>query len=205
MTPQEKQHAKDLLANATQGIWHFENVNWIGPALFSVYSGSAPNDRGREIMSNIEPDSKGYDNMEFLMDARAFLPKALAHIEGLENDVAELKAGRKASSLPQLTAADIAKTKDLTANATGGNWSWENDDQIAKGVRTVYAGRDPRMHGLNLFGRFYVANDKDLDFICAAPALVPAALKAIETLEREVKRLSTPSAPKPRGSGAPKP
>ncbi len=197
MTPAEKARATDLSAKATPGEWHFENVNWIGPTLFSVYASDKPNERGTEIFSNISPDSKGYDNMEFVTAARNLLPKAMAQIEALEQDI---KSGKSGTTANFMTAADIAQAKALLANATGGKWSWEDDSRIGKGIRTVYAGREPMMHGLNLFGRMYAANDADLDFMVESRNLLPKAIALVETLEAEMSRNRT-STPKKYNGG----
>lgn len=198
MTPAEKARASDIIAKATPGEWHFENVNWIGPTLFSVYASDQPNLRGTEIFSNISPDAKGYDNMEFVTAARSLLPKAMAQIDALEQDI---QSGKTQTAANFMTAADIAQAKKLLANATGGTWSWEDDSRLGDSIRTVYAGRDPGMHGLNLFGRMYAANDADLDFMTASRSLLPEAIAHIETLEAALKLNRAPASPKKYNGG----
>lgn len=198
MTPEEKNRAREIVGKATPGTWKYDNLNWVGPPLFAIYASDKPNERGVTIFDNIDPDAKGYSNVEFFTEARDLFPKALAHIDALETEIAERKAGRTPRvQEPAITAAEIARVKELLDNATKGTWSWEDDSHIGKGVCTVYAGREPMMHGLNLFGRIDTGPnaENNLDFITESHTLFPKALAHIETLEQEVARQRAPRKP----------
>lgn len=198
MTPAEKDRAREIIAKATPGTWSYENLNWVGTPLFAVHASTKPNDRGVTIFDNIEPDANSYNNVEFITEARDLFPKALAHIDALETEIAERKAGRSPRvEEPAITAAEIARSAELLENATKGEWSFEDDSHLGKGVYTVYAGRGPMMHGLNLFGRMDTGANavNDLAFITETHQLFPKALAHIETLEQEVARQRKPRPP----------
>lgn len=208
MTPAEKDRARDIIANATPGAWSYENLNWVGRPLFAVYASDRPNERGVRVFNNIDPDANSYNNVEFITEGRSLFPRAMQHIGALEAALEDMKAGKPASAAPVLTAAEIARAKELLGNATKGEWSWEDDSHLGPGVRTVYAGRGPMMHGYNLFGRMDTGpnGDNDLDFITGMHALFPKALTHIETLEREIAVLNKPSpSARPRSGNSPKP
>lgn len=90
-----------------------------------------------------------------------------------------------------MTPEEKKRAQEICSKATGGNWTWEHDTHVKPDTHTVYAGRDPGMHGLNLFGRLDVDwnGENNLNFICETRALLPKALDHIETLETEVERL----------------
>lgn len=195
MTPAEQSRAREIIGKATPGAWSYENLNWVGTPLFAVRASAKPNDRGITIFDNIEPDANSYNNIEFITEAHDLFPKALAHIEALETEIAERKAGRTPRvQEPAISPAEIARAKELLENATKGEWSWEDDSHLGKGVYTVYAGRGPMMHGLNLFGRMDTGlnAENDLNFITETHELFPKALSHIETLEQEAVRQRQP-------------
>jgi hypothetical protein len=199
MTPEEKQRAQEIVSRATPGEWRYENLNWVGSPLFAVFASSGPADRGKVLFDNIEPDSNSYNNIEFIIAAHNQLPKMLQHIEALENNLIAAKKGAPQTELPALTVKEIAALKELFAESTQGAWSWEDDQHLGKGVYTVYAGREPRMHGLNLFGRMDTGENAEanLDFITEAHQLVPKALARIDALETGMAQFRKPE-PKPR-------
>ena len=207
MTPTERKHAQDICDKATSGPWTFADTSLTGHAQFSVHDAT-----GAAIFRNIEIDWNGLNNLAFVTEARVLLPKALMQIEALQLDIENLKAGFAKTSAPIMTLADIARAKELSAGATKGEWSWEDDSQIGPGVVTLYAGREPMMHGLNLFGRFDTdANrDNNLAFVTEARQLLPKALEHMEKLSNSVQRMTRPAlvlrppsykppAPKPPG------
>jgi hypothetical protein len=208
MTPAERKHAQSLCDKATPGPWAFVDASIKGPALFSVHEAS-----GAEIFRKIEIDWNGLNNLAFMTEARLLLPKALLHIETLQGDIENLKSGFAKTSPPIMTLQEIARAKEISAAATKGEWSWEDDSQIRPGVATLYAGRGAIMHGLNLFGRFDSDSNRDnnLAFVTEAHALLPKALAHIEKLGNEVQRMTRPAlvlkpaAYKPPAPPAPKP
>lgn len=213
MTPAERKRAQEICDKATAGIWSFEDTSWVGASKFAVLANPDSTTRGREIFGNIEIDMNGINNLAFITEARTLLPKALLHIEALQGDIENLKAGFAKTNPPIMTLAEIARAKEITAQATQGEWSWEDDSQIGPGVVTLYAGRGPMMHGLNLFGRFDTDSNRDnnLAFITEARQLLPKALEHIEELGNSVQRLTRPALTlkppsyKPPAPPAPKP
>jgi hypothetical protein len=205
MTPAEKKRAEELSTKATPGPWSFEDDAWVGPSRFSVHADPEPHIRGPQVFGQIEIDWNGLNNLAFVTEARTLLPKALLHISTLEGDIENLKSGFAKTSPPILTREEIARAKEIVAQATPGEWGWEDDSHLGPGTVTLYAGRGPMMHGLNLFGRFDGGSNakNDLDFICAAHDLLPKAIQHIERLSQDIERrmrpalVLKPSAPKP--------
>jgi hypothetical protein len=213
MTPAERKRAQEICDKATPGPWVFTDVALAGPSQFSVYAEKEGTSRWPEIFRNIEIDMNGLNNLAFITEARVLLPKALLHIEALQGTIENCKAGFANSFPPVMTLEEIKRAKELSAAMTKGEWTCEDDSQIGPGVVTLYAGRGPMAHGLNLFGRF-VANDNgenNLTFITEAQALLPKALDHIENLSNTVQRMTRPGLAlrpqsyKPPAPPAPKP
>jgi hypothetical protein len=212
MTPEERKRAQEICDKATPGPWSFEDTSWVGASKFSVHADPEPNRRGPEIFGNIEIDMNGINNLAFITEARLLLPKALLHIDALKGNIENIKAGFAKTNPAIMTLAEIARAKEITAQATKGVWSWEDDSQIGPGIVTLYAGRGPMAHGLNLFGRFDTDSNRDnnLNFITEARQLLPKALEHLEDLTNTVQRMTAPAltlkppsykppAPKPPG------
>jgi hypothetical protein len=213
MTPEEKKRATEICDKATPGPWVYADTSWVGASKFSVCAEGDKVTRWPEILRNIEIDMNGINNLAFITEARQLLPKALLHIESLQGDIENLKAGFAKTNPPIMTLDEIKRAKEITAAATPGEWSWEDDNQIGPGVATLYAGRGPMAHGLNLFGRFDgdANRDNNLAFITEARQLLPKALAYMEGLSNQVQRLKRPAlvlrpphhkppAPKPPGA-----
>jgi hypothetical protein len=213
MTPAERKRAQEICDKATAGIWSFEDTSWVGASKFAVLANPDSTTRGREIFGNIEIDMNGLNNLAFITEARTLLPKAILHIEALQGDIENLKAGFAKTNPLIMTLSEIARAKEISAQATKGTWSWEDDSQIGPGVVTLYAGRGPMMHGLNLFGRFDTDSNRDnnLAFITEARQLLPLAMEHIEELGNSVQRMTRPALTlkppsyKPPAPPAPKP
>lgn len=189
MTPAERKRAEQLAANASPGPWTFADESTAGPSSFTIRASGAP------ILKNIEIDWNGLNNLAFVTEARTLLPKALMHIATLEGDIENLKAGFGKTSPAIMTLEEITRAKDIGAAATKGEWSWEDDSRIGRGVATLYADRGPMAHGLNLFGRFTGGQNmnNDLAFITEARQLLPKAMEHLEDLSTEMQRLTRPA------------
>ena len=190
MNPAEKKRAQEICDQATPGPWAYADMSVKGPAVFSIHDAT-----GAALFRNIEIDWNGLNNLAFVTEARLLLPKALLHIETLQGDIENLKAGFAKTSPPIMTLEEFKRAKEISAAATKGDWSWEDDSQIRPGVATLYAGRGPMMHGLNLFGRFDgdANRDNNLAFVTEAHTLLPRALAHIENLNNAVQRMTRPA------------
>ena len=190
MTPAERNRAEEICTKATPGPWSFADMSVKGPAVFSIHDAT-----GAALFRNIEIDWNGLNNLAFVTEARLLLPKALLHIETLQGDIENLKAGFAKTSPPIMTLDEIRRAKEITVGMTKGEWSWEDDSQIRPGVATLYAGRGAMMHGLNLFGRFDsdANRDNNLAFVTEAQALLPKALAQMENLAKTVQRMTRPA------------
>lgn len=195
MTPEDKQRAKEISDNATPGQWRFENLNWIGTPIFGVYTSPKQFERGQTLFDNIDPVSGSYYNVEFLTAARDLLPRALQHIEALEENLAAAKKGAPQTALPEITAGDIAAIKEIMEEATPGPWRFEEKD----GGYAAYGAGDQK-----LFASFDAGPNafNDLTFITEARTLVPKAVATIEALEKELAQYAKPATPKAQQGGA---
>lgn len=203
MTPAERKQAAELCARATPGPWAFADVSLKGPAAFAVFDAA-----GTPIFGNIEIDWNGLSNLAFVTEARELLPKALLQIETLQGDIENLKAGFAKTNPPIMTREEIRRAKELTQLATKGPWSWEDDSHLGPNVATLYAGREPMAHGLNLFGRFDAGanRDNDLAFVTQVRQLLPKAIAHMENLSNTVQRMQRPALVlKPQGYKPPAP
>ncbi len=213
MTPAERKRAEDLCGKATPGPWNFADESWVGASQFWVYSNPDPDvtTRGAPVFGNIEIDMNGLNNLAFITDARMLLPKALQQIEAWQGDIENMKAGFAKTSAPIMTVEEIKRAKEISAQATPGEWSWENEDKfLGPNVVTLYAGRGSMAHGLNLFGRFDggANRDNDLAFITEVRALLPKALDHMDKLGNTVQRMKRPGLalrPQTYKPSAPKP
>lgn len=204
MTPEDKQRAKEIHAQASQGAWRYENLNWIGTPLFGVYASQGPGDRGQVLFDNVDTDANSYNNIEFIIAAHNQLPKMLQHIEALENNIASARKGAPQSDLPALTTKEIAQIKEVIAEATPGPWTWEPSTK--KGEDYVVFGGG----GKSLFPRMDTGENAlgNLTFITEARELMPKIMDRIDTLETQVSHFNRPKMqprPKPPAPTPPAP
>jgi hypothetical protein len=195
MTPAERKRAQEVCDKATPGPWSFADESWVGASQFWVYANDDDGKRRSAVFGNIEIDMNGLNNLAFVTEARTLLPKALMQIEAWQGDIENMKAGFAKTSAPIMSIEEIKRAKEITAQATQGEWAWENEDKfLGPNVVTLYAGRGPMAHGLNLFGRFDggTNRDNDLAFITEARALLPKALDHMEKLSNAVQRMRRP-------------
>lgn len=196
MTPEDKQRAKEIHAQASAGEWRYENLNWVGTPLFRIYASSDPVDRSVTVFDNIEPDNYSYNNVDFVVTAQNLMPRALQHIEALENNLASARKGAPQSDLPSLTKTDIAKIKEVIAEAAQGPWYWETGTKSGEGEYILFGG-----DGKSLFPRMDTGENAlgNLTFVTEARELMPKIMDRIEKLETEISHFNRPQMqPRPK-------